>query len=469
MHPEARSLPHTYIPLLSRPRECKTSSKDCMAPRAQSSPPLHMAHHQRLFLHIGAHKTGTSAIQFFLASNVENLRRADLDYLNAVPLRQVRPTPGNGNPIFLYFQCSEAEPKTLESLINGYFGTQHTAIISSEDLSSLAEPHWRLILDACQSQNIIPFVIYYVRDVYPYCWSSFNQRVKAHGWSGSFEEFAEKHFVFNSRIKLELLARLAGPDHLLVNHYESEQANICHHFMSLVCPTWDPAKFEFPADRANRSLDEAELRLMRIANKYPGLHLPWELAMILMSSDPDRRAEKPLYPGIVELLTQRHSADVLEINNRYFGGRQILQIGEFGPTSVEDTSKATAPAEKLFEWALARLNATRHEDLHRFLVEARSPRRPLSQDRPSFHPARFRSAGLSSGQSRRPYRRRQPLHPLFEAWPQGRKKLAHQWPPARAAATSARALAGAGRAASSDPVPLRSLKSQQLCPSARKQ
>lgn len=353
-----------------------------------------MVHSRRLFLHIGAHKTGTSAIQFFLASNVENLRRADLDYLNAVPLRQVQPTPGNGNSIFLYFQCSEAEPKTFESLINGYFGTQHTAIISSEDLSSLAEPHWRLILDACQSQNIIPFVIYYVRDVYPYCWSSFNQMVKAHGWSGSFEEFAEKHFVFNSRIKLELLARLAGPDHLLVNHYESKQANICHHFMSLVCPAWDPAKFEFPADRANRSLDEAELRLMRIANKYPGLHLPWELATILMSSDPDRRAEKPLYPGIVELLTQRHSADVLEINNRYFGGRQILQIGEFGPTSVEDTSKATAPAEKLFEWAMARLDSARHENFQQFLDEARAlaarSREVIHPDiPPDFDPAAY--------------------------------------------------------------------------------
>ena len=164
--------------------------------------------------------------------------------------------------------------------------------------------------------------------------------------------------------------------------------------MSLVCPAWDPAKFEFPADRANRSLDEAELRLMRIANKYPGLHLPWELAMILMSSDPDRRAEKPLYPGIVELLTQRHSADVLEINNRYFGGRQILQIGEFGPTSVEDTSKATAPAEKLFEWAMARLDSARHENFQQFLDEARAlaarSREVIHPDiPPDFDPAAY--------------------------------------------------------------------------------
>jgi hypothetical protein len=39
---------------------------------------------------------------------------------------------------------------------------------------------------------------------------------------------------------------------------------------------------------------------------------------------------------------------------------------------VEDTTMATAPAEKLFEWAMARLDSARHENFQQFLGEARA-------------------------------------------------------------------------------------------------
>ena len=140
-----------------------------------------MVHSRRLILHIGAHKTGTSAIQRFLASNIENLRLMGLDYLNAEPPRGDLHTTGNGLPIFLYFERGEEEPKKLESLINGYFGAQRTAVISSELLSSIAAGGWRHIIDACLAQNITPSVIYYVRNVYPFYISTYNQVVKHNG------------------------------------------------------------------------------------------------------------------------------------------------------------------------------------------------------------------------------------------------------------------------------------------------
>jgi hypothetical protein len=69
-----------------------------------------MVQSRRLILHIGAPKTGTSAIQRFLASNIENLRLIGMDYLNAEPPRADFHTTGNGLPIFLYFERAEAEP-----------------------------------------------------------------------------------------------------------------------------------------------------------------------------------------------------------------------------------------------------------------------------------------------------------------------------------------------------------------------
>jgi hypothetical protein len=353
-----------------------------------------MVHSRRLVLHIGAHKTGTSAIQRFLASNIENLRLIGLDYLNAEPPRGDLHTTGNGQPIFLYFERAEAEPKKLESLINGYFDTQRTAIVSSELLSSIAAPGWQHIIDACQAQNITPSVIYYVRNVYPFYISTYNQLVKHNGVTESFEVFVEQNSVFNCADRLTFITDLIGADCLNVAHYESEQKNICEHFFSLISPATNKSNFELHTGRVNRSLDEAELRLMRIANRYPKAHFPGELPNILISSDPNRCSEKPSRPEILQLLTRRHIQDVSQINARYFGGRQMLQIAGAVPTTLEDTTMATAPAEKLFEWAMARLDSARHENFQQFLDEARalaaSSRKVIHQDLPpDFDPAAY--------------------------------------------------------------------------------
>jgi hypothetical protein len=332
-----------------------------------------MLHPRRIIFHIGAAKTGTSAIQRFLASNIETLRSIGLDYVNGEPPRGHLHTTGNGLPIFLYFERAEAQPKNLESLINGYFGIHRTAIVSSELLSSIPAAGWRNIIDACQADDITPFVIYYVRNVYPFYLSTYNQLVKHNGVTQSLEDFVERNTIFTCADRLHFLTELIGKDRLNVAHYESEKEKICQHFLSLISPTADKSNFEFHTVRVNRSLDESELRLMYIANRFPRAHFPGELPNILISSDPNRHSENPSRPEIIRLLTRRHIDDVSTINMRYFGGRLTLQIADAVPTSVEDAAVATAaPAEKLFEWAMARLDSARHENFQQFLDEARA-------------------------------------------------------------------------------------------------
>src|SRR6202023_2683649 len=87
---------------------------------------------RRIFFHIGAPKTGTSAIQMFLASNIGNLRAIGLDYLKREPPREGLPTTGNGASAFRYFKRAQAPPEKLEDLLDGYFGTENGAVVSSE-------------------------------------------------------------------------------------------------------------------------------------------------------------------------------------------------------------------------------------------------------------------------------------------------------------------------------------------------
>ena len=97
---------------------------------------------------------------------------------------------------------------------------------------------------------------------------------------------------------------------------------------------------------------------MRIANRYPRAHFAGELSNLLIARDPNRRSERPWHPEIIELLTKRHSNHVAMINAQYFGGKKRLQIADAMAMDSADTARATAPAEMLFEWAMARLENT---------------------------------------------------------------------------------------------------------------
>ena len=84
---------------------------------------------RRIFFHIGAPKTGTSAIQMFLASNIGNLRAIGLDYLKREPPREGLPTTGNGASVFRYFKRAQGPREKLEGLLDGYFGTENGAVV----------------------------------------------------------------------------------------------------------------------------------------------------------------------------------------------------------------------------------------------------------------------------------------------------------------------------------------------------
>jgi hypothetical protein len=330
----------------------------------------HMSH--RIVFHIGAPKTGTSAIQRFLAANIAPLRAAGIDYLNGEQNRGYLHTTGNGMAIFLNAERAEPDRKQLQGVIASYLGSERTTIVSCELLYAISAPHWNEIIDACRAAGAAPSVIYYVRNVYPFYLSTYNQTVKHDRATESFEEFVTGNSVFSCRTVLDFFATSLGPDHLSVAHYDSHRDDLCRHFLGLLSASADPSDFAFDHARVNRSLDEGELRLMQIANRFPQAHFPGELSNLLIASDPDRATERPERPEIVALLTYRHGEDVAAINARYFGGEPLLQISSGNPADVASgTGAADAPAERLFEWAVAKLASSRHENFNELLAEAR--------------------------------------------------------------------------------------------------
>jgi hypothetical protein len=331
-----------------------------------------MSRARKLVLHIGAPKTGTSAIQRFLASNVDALRAMGFDYLRGAPDVGSLPTTGNGLPILLFFENAGSRPEKPSGVLEGYFGTRSTAIISSEILFFLSASGWQELIDACGAIGADPHIIVYLRNVYPFYLSSYNQLVKQHGQTDSFRHFVENNNILSYHGPLHFFAQALGQARVKVAHYESVQTNICRHFLSMISPDADLSKLKFDLVRVNRSLDELELRFVRIANRFPTAHLPGELSNLLISSDPDRHAREATSPEIVELLTVRHAAEVTEINERYFGGCDVLRIADEKDDMRPNAPAGSTSAERLFEWALSRLESARHENLQLFLDAARA-------------------------------------------------------------------------------------------------
>jgi hypothetical protein len=93
-----------------------------------------------LFLHIGLPKTGTSALQVFLASNIEALSRNNIEYpwARAVVASEQRITSGNGARVAkTAFTAQEGAEVALQQL-NRVLSKGGSVLLSSEFFCGVA-------------------------------------------------------------------------------------------------------------------------------------------------------------------------------------------------------------------------------------------------------------------------------------------------------------------------------------------
>lgn len=226
----------------------------------------------KLIIHIGHPKTGTSAIQAFLGINVAKLYshgviyRSSHDLVSKSKLSYI--TSGNGAFLF----------RDVERRI---FKDCHTYLYSSELLigNFLEQSFRRSVVSAASASGLDLEIICYTRDFFEYAFSIWGQYIKRGGGTLGFVDFTVKDFSESTRTTahywnyfyvLKELMEIASQEgiQLKVFNYDRVKNNIQEHFL-LNSLGLDFKNFDrtLVHKKVNRSLSIAEYEIQKSFNE----------------------------------------------------------------------------------------------------------------------------------------------------------------------------------------------------------
>lgn len=334
---------------------------------------------RRLLLHIGMGKTGTSALQVALVRNRDRLADAGIDYPahpSDAAARADGVTNGNGAALadLLGSELAIAPVDLrrarsgLRALCEETAGSRHrTTLYSSELLYRLDPEHLAVLITEAERAGIELRVVAYLRDIAPYFFSAYSERVKRNGLAASFEEylggaddFARRVTLFQPRIRR--LLECAGAARVQVLHYDSVRTALFAAFARDVLELTDTSGWAQPPTSVNRGLSAREFAVLRYVNAgCAGAR--WSGDVLIT----DAAAGSPA--GVsrreLELLEARFASEVAWLNATLLHGRMTVA----GDVRVLDEQEPTATLSRQDQAVLDRL-----------IAAVRDPGRP-GQDR----------------------------------------------------------------------------------------
>lgn len=239
-----------------------------------------------LFLHVGHGKTGSSALQSFLAINRDLLLSYGIDYPKGGAFDNAKKgyiSSGNiPNP----------RAVKLTEYIENYNGISSTLLFSSEALMSVFREAPGELRSLNKKYNLI--VILYVRNPIDYCFSAYGQSVKRGGQENDFASVIDNVNNLDQVCEFIELCKNLGVDLKVINY--SNVSNIEKSFFNVFlgskCKEFLGEAVRPKASIVNRSLSRVECELQRKFNKYYGANSSRFVSDVLVNHAPDIKSEK---------------------------------------------------------------------------------------------------------------------------------------------------------------------------------
>ena len=227
----------------------------------------------KVFIHCGAPKTGTSYLQVLFAQYSGDLLKSNIVYPEDASVDSARSgavTSGNGVEMANYI-CpnlphnigdKDAFLPRLENLLEQHKGKN--LLFSSEFITFPEGERTQNIRRSIESAGYQPQIIYLVRDIATAARSTYSQQVKRHGETRNFSDFLKSwdplyHHHVSSIIEA------FGVENLILLNYEQEKDNLADLLFKRVLGVDFPIEGSFVI---NRSLTDTEIEMLRLMNQH---------------------------------------------------------------------------------------------------------------------------------------------------------------------------------------------------------
>jgi len=299
---------------------------------------------KKLFLHIGAGKTGSSALQNWLHENHENLKRKGIFYplFDQKIKNPYQITSGNG-VIFI-------KKYLLNASLDDFFTTNtfqnFNLLLSSELFQKIEEIDLLYLKNIALSYGYEIEIILFVRNLYDMAYSSYQQLIKKHLYIKSFEEYVnsiEKFQQFEVLKKYETVF-----ENINVIHYNSclglgIDSALCEVLKISCLPKMKNKK-------VNRSLSIFESELLKqinkliIDNKIP-THVSSDILHMLINKNPEKETELIFTEKLLHQFS-KFQKDIEELNTKYLTQNKLSILDYNYPAKL--VSKASGIPKEYF-------------------------------------------------------------------------------------------------------------------------
>ena len=299
----------------------------------------------KAFLHIGAGKTGTSAIQVALAQNREELGARGLLY-PALPAgaddRAARGEISSGNAQMLGWYCNPNSPSrefTREGVAcwiteSAAEARGRNLLFSSESLQFARPDSATELVGLLRGEGYEPEVIFYVRHMLDHAVAEYLQHLKfgfarlaQRERAGTLPGFVRLYRCQFAR-SIGAFAAVLPRDALHVRLYDSERPRLLAGFFGILGIEAPAAGAADAANRVvNRSLTPEELPLFEALARLPdGVRMCRQLTELLLNSPAATSAPFRVSEADFQVFERRNAPVLEEMNSVWLPGADKLRL-----------------------------------------------------------------------------------------------------------------------------------------------
>jgi hypothetical protein len=278
----------------------------------------------KVLLHFGADKSGSTAIQNMLYENRQILAKLGIIYSDSRLLYNSVQS-GNGDKLYLLLKTG-ATGSEITKILSSLVETGKLSIISCEGFSNLSNIQLKPLYECLNRLKIDFKVLVYVRNPVDYYMSSYNQAVKRHGYHRDFNEFISESTWTHASTLMKLRESTPSLDVTVVS-YDQNKSHLYKSFWESIHAMYGidaTSKIPESAELANRSLYMEEINFMVMINKLFGGKFSTLISDFILNETRFIGTTMKMSQKNVTEISMRHKDDVEWINQNFFSHDQIV-------------------------------------------------------------------------------------------------------------------------------------------------